>query len=627
MLFVENHGGQTRFCQWFVMVILGILSMVVTLHASANSANSANMMMGMHYGGFSGATPSLLPSTQSQRLSMRTVTRDEMMGRWQSYFSGIVGQALTQSISHHLNQHGQAQVDVIFDKGFGLRGRIDWLAPLYEDQARLLFSQLGLGREKNSVQVSLGLGQRHFYERWMLGYHAFLDADTKHRYWRSGLGTEVLHDYLKIGAQFYLPLSGWRYVPEFYSEARPARGYEIRATAYLPFYPKLGAQIKYEHYVGSQVGWFEENKIKDNPSGWTLGVRYTPIPLITLAFDRRIGGGVLNETRAFLRLNIDLNKPLNRQTEADAVKPVRLAHSKRYDIVERTHAIYLEYRPELLHAVLPATLIGDSRMDVGVDLQIRAKNSVMGVKWLGSAATACGLPSCVNNVNGRYMLTLPAYSTNGVNQYTLQAQVTDVQGNNATSNSMMVTVSPELIVIPPMMIQSSGDRALTVSVNAVPFMPVMVSGGTAPYVYSMGTPLPAGLTIDSATGAISGLPSAVTPVASYQVIVTDAVGASVSANFNLKIDPPPLVARSVQRNTTMIIGIPGQMFWPVRGVGGSPPYTLTISPALPAGLSKDADGKITGIPTVLSPKTTYTVTVVDSRGAVATQTFYLTILP
>lgn len=56
--------------------------------------------------------------------------------------------------------------------------------------------------------------------------------------------------------------------------------------------------------------------------------------------------------------------------------------------------------------------------------------------------------------------------------------------------------------------------------------------------------------------------------------------------------------------------------------GGVGPYTYTLTPTLPAGLSLDATTRtITGTPTVVTTATTYTYTATDANGASASQQF------
>jgi hypothetical protein len=69
-------------------------------------------------------------------------------------------------------------------------------------------------------------------------------------------------------------------------------------------------------------------------------------------------------------------------------------------------------------------------------------------------------------------------------------------------------------------------------------------------------------------------------------------------------------------------------FTPVTGGGGTTPLAYSVSPGLPAGLSlSPTTGAVTGIPSVPSFATTYTVTVTDANGATATNTFTLIVNP
>lgn len=59
----------------------------------------------------------------------------------------------------------------------------------------------------------------------------------------------------------------------------------------------------------------------------------------------------------------------------------------------------------------------------------------------------------------------------------------------------------------------------------VPFNsgPMNVKGGTAPYMYSIIGALPAGLTLNTSTGGVTGTPTA---AETFTVQVTDALGSS-----------------------------------------------------------------------------------------------------
>ena len=81
--------------------------------------------------------------------------------------------------------------------------------------------------------------------------------------------------------------------------------------------------------------------------------------------------------------------------------------------------------------------------------------------------------------------------------------------------------------------------------------------------------------------------------------------------------PSVTIDQSVRISTTKPIGI----------VGGTAPYTYSVSPNLPSGLIFDtASGEITRAASVASPATTYTVTIVDAAKKSASATFSLTVV-
>ncbi len=74
--------------------------------------------------------------------------------------------------------------------------------------------------------------------------------------------------------------------------------------------------------------------------------------------------------------------------------------------------------------------------------------------------------------------------------------------------------------------------------------PMTVTGGTAPYAYSIVGTLPPGLTLNTSTGAVTGTPTA---SGTFTVRVTDAVGSS-STSCVITINRP-YVGRPARRLT------------------------------------------------------------------------------
>ncbi|MBZ0241508.1 MAG: Ig domain-containing protein, partial [Cutibacterium acnes] len=143
--------------------------------------------------------------------------------------------------------------------------------------------------------------------------------------------------------------------------------------------------------------------------------------------------------------------------------------------------------------------------------------------------------------------------------------------------------------------------------------PFTATGGTTPYTFTS-TALPTGLTLDPATGVLSGTPT-VNGSFPFDVTVTDSSGTpqSDTNSYTLIIDPiPPLVLAppdgalpNAQQNQTYT-----QTF---TATGGTTPYTFT-STALPTGLTLDpATGVLSGTPTV-NGSFPFDVTVTDSTG-------------
>jgi serine protease len=153
---------------------------------------------------------------------------------------------------------------------------------------------------------------------------------------------------------------------------------------------------------------------------------------------------------------------------------------------------------------------------------------------------------------------------------------------------------------------------------------VAATGGTPPYSWSVaaGT-LPAGVDLDTNTGALTGTPTADGSF-SFTVQATDAVAQFDTQELSIDVSPPPTIT------TTSLpageVGVPYSQS--LAAIGGTPPYAWSVSAgALPAGLTLDAaTGEVSGTPT--APGTaTFTAQVTDDLGASDTQELSLLVVP
>ena len=174
------------------------------------------------------------------------------------------------------------------------------------------------------------------------------------------------------------------------------------------------------------------------------------------------------------------------------------------------------------------------------------------------------------------------------------------------------------------------NTVLTQNTTATAFIPVTAAGGVAPLTYSINPSLPAGLSFSPASGQISGTATVANGLTTYTVTVTDNLSRTASASFNLTVNPNPVVA--VLASATLI-GTQNVLFTTASPVlaqvgTGTAPYTYSITPALPSGLTLNTStGAISGTATIASPSANYTITITDSNQQTANKTFILTINP
>jgi hypothetical protein len=167
--------------------------------------------------------------------------------------------------------------------------------------------------------------------------------------------------------------------------------------------------------------------------------------------------------------------------------------------------------------------------------------------------------------------------------------------------------------------------------TAYPGATLAATGGTPPYTWAVTTgALPAGLSLDGATGAISGTPTASGAV-TFTVTVTDAAAPTAGTapkQLTITIAPAALVVTTTTLpDGTKDTAYPGAA---LAATGGTPAYAWVVTTgALPDGLVLDgATGAISGTPTVTGAFT-FTVTVTDAASPTpqtATKQLTITVL-
>lgn len=191
--------------------------------------------------------------------------------------------------------------------------------------------------------------------------------------------------------------------------------------------------------------------------------------------------------------------------------------------------------------------------------------------------------------------------------FTFTLRVRDAQGNFRDIEQTIEIVA----YTPPVL----SGALLQYATSTIPYSSgLTASGGEAPLAWSIaaGT-LPAGMSINSATGLISGTPAEAGPYTdrTITVRVTDALGAVASLQQTIQYRAQMLVDFTAP---PAIVGQPYSFSVADNITQGHPPYSYSLSGALPPGLSWNATtGRITGTPT-LAGSFLPTLTVTDSSG-------------
>ncbi|MBL7716286.1 MAG: putative Ig domain-containing protein [Bdellovibrionales bacterium] len=195
--------------------------------------------------------------------------------------------------------------------------------------------------------------------------------------------------------------------------------------------------------------------------------------------------------------------------------------------------------------------------------------------------------------------------------------VTATNTGGTANVGLVITVND----IAPVFTYTDASPTYTRTVAISPSNLPINTGGT-PTSYSVSPSFPAGVLLNTSTGAISGTPSAVTASASYTVTATNSGGSATTTVTLTVVDVAPALSYNFTAPTyTRGSAIANND--PINTGGTIVSYS--ISPALSAGLSLNpSTGRISGTPTVIQGLTTYTVTGTNTGGS-STATVNITV--
>ncbi|MHC4713441.1 MAG: putative Ig domain-containing protein [Planctomycetota bacterium] len=275
-----------------------------------------------------------------------------------------------------------------------------------------------------------------------------------------------------------------------------------------------------------------------------------------------------------------------------------------------TQALSITVDPAPLNITTTSLADGDENSAYGQTLV--AEGGVTPYAWsIDSGSLPAGL-----SLNATTGVISGTPTADGTSNFTVKVTDSDSPTASTDTQALSITIDPE-----PLHVTTTSLPSGQVSVSYS--QTVQASGGDTPYSWSVYSgSLPAGLSLGSSTGTISGTPTAY-GTSNFTVQVTDDNSDTDLQSLSIYIAPADVDITT----TSLPDGKVGDSYsQTVQATGGLTPYTWSIdSGSLPAGLTLGSStGTISGTPTAYGTSN-FTVKVTDSQGTPDTDTQALSI--
>ena len=201
----------------------------------------------------------------------------------------------------------------------------------------------------------------------------------------------------------------------------------------------------------------------------------------------------------------------------------------------------------------------------------------------------------------------------GTNEFTIG--VSDANGGSAT-RACTITAAPQLRILTAAVENAKLSASYRQALSA--------EGGTAPYVWSLANGnLPPGLTMNSATGEVIGVPS-LAGTSRLTVRVTDAAGVRAEQSYEILVTAGLLISACPQASA--VAQEPYSSVLTLVGADGAAKWEVT-SGSLPAGMTLVSEsGVIAGVPETTG-SSEFTITAVDGKPDSAARTCSISVVP
>ncbi|MFX3575933.1 putative Ig domain-containing protein [Ralstonia mannitolilytica] len=212
------------------------------------------------------------------------------------------------------------------------------------------------------------------------------------------------------------------------------------------------------------------------------------------------------------------------------------------------------------------------------------------------------MPTGLSFNTGTGVLSGTPITTGSVNFTVTATDHATGTGPYSTSGTYTLTTTAPTITVSP--------ATLTAATVGVAYSQTATAGGgAAPYSYALTAgALPAGLTLNGSTGAITGTPTA-GGSSNFTVTATDANSYTGSRAYTLTVNAATV---SVSPNTLPGGTIATAYSQTLLASGGTGPYTYAVAAgSLPTGLTLSSNGTLSGTPTA-GGTFNFTVTATDS---------------